>query len=73
MDAEYRPIDCEFHDQLEGFATLRKKVRLTLNGAAPAEGRIDDIYTTPSKEEYLRLENGASIRLDRIMAVTPLS
>lgn len=77
----YRPIACDFHDQLESFATLRRRVRLSLAGAngeaepaagGIAEGRIADIYTTADKQEFLRLDDGAEIRLDRILAVTPL-
>ncbi len=67
---EYRPIACDFHDRLEAFATLRRRVRLTLrDGSADAEGIIADIYTTPDKREFLRLDTGAEIRLDRIAAV----
>lgn len=66
----YRPIACDFHDRLEAFATLRRRVRLSLRGeAASAEGLISDLYTTADKQEFLRLDNGAEIRLDRILAV----
>ena len=83
----YRPIACDFHDQLESYATLKRRVHLTLKheggvgtsaGGAPAaeggpsaEGLIADIYTTADKQEFLRLDNGAEIRLDRIVDVAP--
>jgi transcriptional antiterminator Rof (Rho-off) len=70
---EYQPVACDFHDRLESYATLRRRVRLTLQGeAATAEGRIADIYTAPDKREFLRLDNGAEIRLDRIVDVAPV-
>jgi Rho-binding antiterminator len=69
---EYRPIACDFHDRLESMATLRRRVRLSLRGGtATAEGVISDIYTTADKQEFLRLDNGAEIRLDRVLAVDP--
>jgi transcriptional antiterminator Rof (Rho-off) len=67
----YRPIACEFHDRLEAFATLRRRVRLSLAGEDAAEGLIADIYTAADKQEFLRLDNGAEIRLDRILDVAP--
>jgi transcriptional antiterminator Rof (Rho-off) len=68
----YKPVACDFHDRLESFATLRRRVRLSLRDeAATAEGRISDIYTTADKEEFLRLDNGAEIRLDRILDAVP--
>jgi transcriptional antiterminator Rof (Rho-off) len=74
MDQEtgYQPIACDFHDRLEAFASLRRRVRLSLRGeAATAEGLITDIYTTADKQEFLRLDNGAEFRLDRIQDVAP--
>ncbi len=74
-DGAYRPIACDFHDRLEEFATLRRRVRLTLKGAFPqpgpafAEGLIADLYTTADKQEFLRLDSGDEIRLDRILNV----
>lgn len=67
----YRPIACDFHDQLEAYATLRRRVRLSLKDGEAAEGRIADLYTTADKQEFLRLDGGAEIRLDRIVAVAP--
>lgn len=73
MDREeaYRPIACDFHDRLESLATLRRRVRLALRDGAAAVGRITDIYTTADKQEFLRLDDGTEIRLDRILAADP--
>jgi transcriptional antiterminator Rof (Rho-off) len=77
QDEAYRPIACDFHDRLEAFATLRRRVRLTLKDEdavgeeASAEGLIADIYTREDKKEFLRLDTGEEIRLDRILDVAP--
>ena len=77
QDDAYRPIACDFHDRLEAFSTLRQRVRLSLKDGdavgegASAEGLIADIYTREDKREFLRLDNGAEIRLDRILDVAP--
>lgn len=72
-DTGYRPVDCDFHDRLEEFATLRRRVRIAFDpGGAPGkpvEGRIRDLYTTDRKEEYLLMEDGTTIRLDRIRSI----
>jgi transcriptional antiterminator Rof (Rho-off) len=77
-DLGYQPVACDFHDQLEAFAVTRRRVRIS---HAPDnlpekdlpeirhEGLIKDIYTTDRKEEFLLMEDGTAIRLDRIKAV----
>jgi len=80
----YQPIACDFHDRLEALSTLRRRVRLSLaagdgnpaggpdhgsGGVTTLVGLIEDIYTTDSKEEFLRLDDGSAIRLDRIVSV----
>lgn len=68
----YTPIDCGFHDRLEALATTRKRVAVTHaleTEARVSEGVIEDIWTTPAKEEFLRLDDGCEIRLDRILAL----
>ncbi|MEO7423991.1 MAG: Rho-binding antiterminator [Fibrobacteria bacterium] len=64
----YRPIACDFHDQLEAYATTRRLVRLSLDSGATTEGRIADFRTTASKEEFLMMQDGSAIRLDKIAA-----
>jgi transcriptional antiterminator Rof (Rho-off) len=78
----YQPVACDFHDRLESFATLRRRVRLSLKevplagggseGGLSAQGRIEDIFTRPDKQEFLRLDDGEEIRLDRIADVEPI-
>lgn len=69
----YRPIDCDFHDQIESLATTRHPVHLTFKdeggGLATRDGIIEDVYTAPTKEEFLRMDDGTTVRLDRITDV----
>ena len=69
----YTPIDCDFHDRIEALATTRRRVQITheseTDTQASAEGVIVDIYTSSTKEEFLRLDDNTSIRLDRILSV----
>jgi transcriptional antiterminator Rof (Rho-off) len=82
-ESAYHPIACDFHDDLEAYAVTKRRVRilhlvppdpLRSEGAFDLpllrnEGRIQDIYTTADKEEFLRLDDGALVRLDRIRSV----
>jgi transcriptional antiterminator Rof (Rho-off) len=70
-DTGYRPIECDFHDRLEEFAVTRRRVRIAHESGQAPEGLIEDIYTTDTKEEFLRMEDGTTIRLDKIKAVDP--
>lgn len=69
----YTPIDCDFHDRIESLATLRRRVDIVHASEAGAEevaqGIIADLYTAPTKEEFLRMDDGKSIRLDRIVSI----
>jgi Rho-binding antiterminator len=71
----YAPVACDFHDQLEAFATTKNPVRLAHRlpdgGQAESEGLIVDLYTNSAKEEYLKLADGTEIRLDHLIRVTP--
>jgi Rho-binding antiterminator len=69
----YTPVDCDFHDRIEALATTRRRVQITHESGtdtqASAEGVIVDIYTESTKEEFLRLDDGTVIRLDRIRSM----
>lgn len=74
MSQAYTPIDCSFHDRIEALATTKRRVALKLTADEPgekegAEGVIADIWTASTKEEFLRLDDGETIRLDRILAI----
>lgn len=78
MDSQntpYQPIDCNYYDRLEAWATLREPVLLEFlggNGQPQAETAvIRDLYVR-NKAEFLLTEAGRELRLDRLMAVNHL-
>lgn len=75
MDRPYLPISCAVHDRLLSLATLREECELTLEGPPGAprrvRGVIADVYSRGGAE-YLRLQDGATIRLDEIRALNGL-
>lgn len=73
MAQGYKPIDCDFHDRIEALATSRRRVVINYESETEAKGQsegiITDIYTAPTKEEFLRLDGETEIRLDRIVNI----
>ena len=68
----YRPISCDFYDELELLA-LRKTVativiRKENEDTESIQDRIKTLLTK-DKEEFLILENGQEIRLDKLVSV----
>jgi len=67
---QYTPVDCDFTDELEFLAIKKIPVEITYrtgeNKTASVHSKIQDIVTE-NKEENLKLENGTSIRLDRLV------
>ncbi len=73
MTDSYRPIACSLHDELESLATRGRECEIRYRPAEREEeivtrGRIVDIYARGGAE-YLRLDDGSVIRLDRIISV----
>jgi Rho-binding antiterminator len=72
MPKAYAPIDCEFHDVLEATAVRRRvaaiRYRARDGQTSLVHARILDLYAT-SGVEYMRLDDGAVIRLDRIVSI----
>ena len=73
----YQPIDCDYYDRLEAWATMHTMCLLVFLDETGTEqsvsGRIEDLYAL-NKVEYLRMDNGLLIRLDHLLSVngTPL-
>ncbi|MFB6249832.1 MAG: transcriptional antiterminator, Rof [Salinibacter sp.] len=69
--SDYQPVACSLYDDL-GLRLMRGTAsRLVVegdDGPETLETTIDDLYTQ-SDAEYLRLENGRTVRLDRIVEV----
>ncbi|QHS59721.1 hypothetical protein [Chitinophaga agri] len=75
MDAannSYQPIDCNYYDRLEAWATMRTMCLIHFRDEAGEEhevnARIQDVYAL-NKVEYMRMDNGLVIRLDSLIAV----
>lgn len=78
MDSQnpsYQPIDCNYYDRLEAWATLREPVLLEF---VDGEGHpvtetavIRDLYVR-NKAEFLLTDAGRELRLDRLVAVNHL-
>ena len=74
MEKPYIPIDCGFYDRLEIAAMRRKPVQLLIQaseGPQRLESRIVDLQARQG-EEFMYLENGQVIRLDRLISMDGL-
>jgi transcriptional antiterminator Rof (Rho-off) len=73
--ADYEPVACGFYDEL-GLRMMRgTPCRLVIdgeNGRQTREAIIDDLYTE-GNAEYVRLNDGQTARLDRIVRVDDVS
>ena len=71
----YQPIDCNYYDRLEAWATLRTVCRILYQDESEQQKEvsaiIEDVYTA-LKVEYMRLDNGLVIRLDKLVAVNDI-
>jgi Rho-binding antiterminator len=73
MTDKYTPINCEFLDRLEHWCVRKEHCEIVYRqGTFPRHletaGIITDIYSR-DKAEYLSLDNGEEIRLDKIVSV----
>jgi Rho-binding antiterminator len=68
----YQPIDCNYYDRLEAWATMKTVCLLVFlddnDVRQEVSGLIADLYTL-NKAEYLRMDNGLTLRLDRLLSV----
>lgn len=65
------PVSCDFYDQLEALSVLRTAceiVFLEQESKAAVHGRIVDLYVK-EKAEFLKLNNGMEIRLNKLIHV----
>lgn len=72
--SDYEPIDCSVHDRLEHFAVRRTVLSVSFSSPDGTEqdrnGRIADLYAREGAE-YMRLDDGTEVRLDRLREVRP--
>ena len=68
----YVPINCEFHDVLEATAVRGRAVVIRYLDEQETlrivETRIRDLYARNAME-YMQLDDGSAIRLDRLVSV----
>jgi len=68
----YLPIDCNFYDELEALATLKKKSEVVYKNSIGVQVKTEGViktFFTINKEEFLELENSLVIRLDKLIRV----
>lgn len=73
-DAEkYVPINCSFYDELEALATTRTKSKVQYEDQEGNASTLSDVlikdFSVKDKVEYMHLDDGHKIRLDKIIAV----
>ncbi len=68
----YKKVSCDFYDQIETYASLRKKVIIIYqkqNEEIILNTNIKGLKTTKEKEEFLILPDNTMIRLDCIVRI----
>ncbi|MBS1948534.1 MAG: hypothetical protein JST47_12275 [Bacteroidetes bacterium] len=73
MDEKYKPVSCNFYDELETLAIQHKDCDIVFWGESGAKvivhDRIRNLFTTGDKSEFLETGKGIQIRLDKIIEV----
>lgn len=72
MSNTYQPINCDYYDRLEAWATMRTICLIRFKSedgqVQEVSSRIADLFVL-EKVEYMRLENGVVLRLDTLIDV----
>lgn len=73
LKKSYQPISCNYYDLLLAYATKRTIVDIQFINASTkkvvtTQDQIADVYTKKG-EEFMKLKNGLTIRLDKIISV----
>jgi Rho-binding antiterminator len=71
MEENYKPVSCDFYDELEALATMKKSCDIIfINNESRSKIRasIADLYTR-DKVEYMKTSSGLEIRLDKLVEV----
>jgi hypothetical protein len=73
LKERYEPVNCDFTDEIEDLSVRKLPVDVSYwdqtKRLQKACGRITDIFTSPQKEEFLKLDDGTLVRLDKILEV----
>lgn len=68
----YQKVSCDFYDEIETYAALRKKVIITYQKQSEdlvLKSTIKGLKTTKEKEEFLILPDNTMIRLDHVVRI----
>ena len=71
-DTKYVPINCSYYDELEALATLKRKSVIQYHDLDGNETKIEGIikdFRADNGVEYMIMEDGKEIRLDKLYAV----
>lgn len=74
MENNYKPISCNFHDELEAICVLKKKCEIIYSDGEAEKsitGLIKDIITKKDGE-FIEMDGGETIRLDKLISVNGL-
>lgn len=71
----YQPIDCNYYDRLEAWATTRELCQIIFKDEAGNQqelsAHIEDFFIQ-DKVEFMKIDTGASIRLDTLISVNSI-
>jgi Rho-binding antiterminator len=73
--SNYKPIDCDLHDYVEIACLHHYRLLIELANGTHFNAKAVTTRTAASKEEFLVLEGNethSEVRLDRLLAITPL-
>ena len=74
MDDVYKTVSCQFYDELEALVVKKIKSKIFYMDNEN-EKYIEDLivdFKTKNKEEFLILNNGTQIRLDKIIKINEM-
>ena len=74
MDDVYKTVSCQFYDELEELAVKKIKSKIFYMDNEN-EKYIEDLivdFKTKNKEEFLILNSGTQIRLDKIIKINEM-
>jgi Rho-binding antiterminator len=74
MEDKYIPVPCQFYDVLESLAVKKTKSFIVYKDEN-IEKTVEDFiidFKTKNKEEFLILNNGTQIRLDKIIKINEM-
>jgi|GEM_PF-724427 len=72
---DYKPINCDFYDHFEIHAMRGTWVQIDYSEGSKSNSLVGKIQTleTKNKEEYVIMDSGLRLRLDRIEQLIPLN